>query len=295
MPLKTIVKEPLFQFLGLGFLLYSAVQGLAPEQLERTSENQIEVTKPALINYMQFRAKSFTPGNAEEHFEALDEQSKETLHADYVRDQVLYNEALSLGLDGNDEVIKRRLILKMEYVSAGFLQDMPEVKEEDLIAYFKENQETYRVPASMSFTHIFFSGEKNGFDAAKQMATHLLPQLNSQQVSFSDAAKYGDRFLYNRSYQDRPYTLVSNHFGGNFAESAFDNTTSENWQGPFISEHGAHLLYINDSKPSRIPQLEEVATAVLWDIRRSNKEHNKKINYEKMLSNYNIITREDVL
>ncbi|XZZ64234.1 hypothetical protein ACJJIF_21960 (plasmid) [Microbulbifer sp. SSSA002] len=74
---------------------------------------------------------------------------------DYIREEILYREAINLGLQEHDQIIRRRLIQKLDYVTGGFSSKIS-ITDEDLKNYFKLNQEKYRIEASITFTHVFF-------------------------------------------------------------------------------------------------------------------------------------------
>ena len=69
----------------------------------------------------------------------------------------MYQEALKLGLDKNDKIIKRRLIQKLEFYRSEMISD---VNEKDLIKHYHENINIYKINKKYSFRHTFFSETK---------------------------------------------------------------------------------------------------------------------------------------
>ncbi|KZL18382.1 hypothetical protein PsAD2_02606 [Pseudovibrio axinellae] len=286
--MRRLFSEPLIQFMVLGLVLFVAVELVAPDQLYSNDRKQIIVDDTALTQYMQFQAKSFTPDNAEQKFASLAPAEQNRLAQDYVRDQVLYREALALGLEKNDEIIRRRLIQKMEFIAKGFVEDAKPPSESDLNAFFAANRSDYIDEAAISFTHIYLPHHKESATKAAAEAETLLPRLNKNKTTANEASEYGKRFHFNRSYQVRTKTLISSHFGESFAKAAFSLKPADHWQGPIISQYGAHLLWVNASMPSRLPELSEVAPIVLQDYRRYQQGESKRLAYEKLRQTYKV-------
>ena len=112
----------------------------------------------------------------------------------YVREQALYREALSLGLDANDYIIKRRLIQKLDFISQGFAEAAIKLSAKEIEAYYTANKKAYYVQPSVTFTHVFFDAHKRGADQAAALARRGLAELNGKTVPFTDAPAHGDRF-----------------------------------------------------------------------------------------------------
>jgi len=286
--MKTFFSEPLVQFVIIGSLLFIALQTLTPQSVTGHDVYDIVVSDEALINYQQLQAKSFRKGAGKQLFHALPADEKKTLVNDYVRDQVLFREAIALGLDENDEVIRRRLIQKMEYINQGFYNEAPPITESALTAFFTENQSDYQVEASVSFTHIFFAHEKHGREKSKVMAQTLLFDFNKQPAAFTEASQFGDRFLFNRNYIERTENYIRGHFGGAFENSLFNLKPSSQWQGPFQSNYGSHLVLMTATSLARLPNLDEVSPLVLADAQRQQQESIKRQAFSELLQKYTV-------
>ena len=149
-----LIKEPLFQFLLIAFVLLLA-ERLILGNSYNDDQYRIYVDDQVLQQYLQIRAKAFNQSEAKNALSKLSEDMRQQLVDDYIRDEVLFREALALNLDNNDQLIRRRLIQKMEYLSQGFYDDIPVPTEADLRQYYQKNPEIYRQPAEITFTHIF--------------------------------------------------------------------------------------------------------------------------------------------
>jgi peptidyl-prolyl cis-trans isomerase C len=266
-----LIKEPLVQFLIGGIFLYSL---LAVFSAPVTEEDHyiIPVNESALLRYLQFQDKAFDSGGAKAALAAMDTTARDRLKADYIRDEVLVREAISLGLDKNDAVIRGRLIQKMDFILQGFMPPKQTIDDAEIAAYFKANSQNYQVDATATFTHVFFSKEKRGEVDAMQAAQNLLPLLNRGAVPFEKSGAYGDRFYFLRNYVTKPKRLLSDHFGSEMTAGIFAATPSDRWIGPFTSQYGTHLLLLRALAPSRTPRLAEVQGRVLDDLKRERRD-----------------------
>ena len=267
--MKKILKEPLLHFLviGLGlFVLYGFVAG----DDDAFDSKVIEVDRDRLLTFVQFRSRAFEPGAAAERLDALSPDELDRLIDDYVREEALHREALALGMDRNDYVIKRRMIQSIEFVTNGFVTAAVEVTDDDVQEYYEANREDYFVPPYVTFAHVFVSAEDRDPVAAAEQAEALLAELNAAQAPFSHAPRYGDRFPYFINYVERSPELVASHFGARMAEAVFSLRPSETtWQGPFESAYGAHLVMLVRKAEGRYPDLEEIADTVRRDAERT--------------------------
>lgn len=282
------LREPLVQFLLGGVLLF-AINGLINDN-DAGDAYSITVDDKALEQYYQFREKAFDDARAKASLAAMSAEDRTGLESDFIRDEILYREALALGMDDNDDVIRARLIQKMDYIILGIEGAEPSVTEAELQAYFDEHVEDYKLSPSISFTHVFFKNKDRGQGAATALAEAALMELRSKKVSFEGAAQYGDRFYFYRNYIGRTSEFITSHFGIDMMHILFDDTTKiDSWQGPYATEYGAHLVLISERKSARLPLLNEVAPAVLADYERQRREQVKVQAVEKLKSKYRIV------
>jgi len=283
------LQEPLVQFITIGVVLFYLVETFLPNEGGVDNPYAIEVNEPVLIKFLQYQKKSFNAAAADAHWQGLTADAKEALVNDFVRDEVLYREALNLGLDEDDQIIRRRLIQKLDYVTRGFITDVAKVSEGELEQFFADNKDDYKIDASVTFTHVFFDVSKHGDESAMAFAQETLQQLNDNKAPFENAPNFGDRFLFHRNYVDRTPAFVQSHFGDKLAENVFALPASnQQWQGPFVSKYGVHLVMVTKNLPSRMPELEEVAGLVLEGARRLKLDAARRDALEKMISKYSI-------
>jgi parvulin-like peptidyl-prolyl isomerase len=285
--MSKLLKEPLVHFLlvGLGLFLLNGYVGQGD-----TGEKTIMVDRPALLTFMQYRAKTFNPEGMGEILDRMSEEDMVRLVEDYVREEALSREALSLGLDENDYIIKKRLIQKLEFLTSGFVSASNDVSDEEIKNYYEEFKDRYFIRPIVTFTHVFFDAEKRGLEEAKALAEAGLIDLNNKKAEFSDAVKYGDRFPYHVNYVERELDFVASHFSKDFVEEILKlDVKSDTWAGPFESQYGYHLVLVADKIDGRYPKIDDIYDRVKADAiaEKIRKKSEKAI--QEIVSQYQVI------
>lgn len=287
--IKKLFREPLAQFLAIALLLFGGERWINAEDYAY-DQYRIEVGESELLQFMQQRAKTFKPDQAVAALARLKPQDRQRLVDDYVREEVLFREAMALNLDSNDPIIRRRLIQKMDYLAQGFYDQAEPLTEEDLRSYYAQNQQDYKKAAEATFTHVFISAQNRGGTEAQVMAAGLLKQLNTEKVPFENASRYGERFLYNRNYVNREDDEIASHFGASFQQQVFAFDSEQQWQGPVQSDHGWHLVLLVKNTDAYTPAFEQVSAAVLADRQRQQQRDIKRQAIDKLIAKYQIET-----
>jgi hypothetical protein len=266
--LKKIIREPLVHFLAIGVGLFVLFDLVAPEDNNLDSKT-IVVDRDALLTFIQFRSKAFNPEVAASRLDALEGAELDLLVKDYVREEALHREALALGMDQNDYVIKQRLIQSLQFITNGFVSAAVDVSDEEIAEYYEANRDDYYVDPYATFTHVYFSSDRHGPEQARQLAEAKLAELNDANVPFSESTRHGDRFLYNVNYVERTEDFVASHFGRAMAAAVFElEPDSERWHGPIESAYGQHLVMLTKRTAGLYPPLEDIADAVREDALR---------------------------
>tara|TARA_B110000211_G_scaffold121781_1_gene140506 strand:+ start:49 stop:924 length:876 start_codon:yes stop_codon:yes gene_type:complete len=288
--MRTLFKEPLFQFLFIALLLLLGERLINADDYAY-DQYHIEVDDTVLLQFMQLRAKTFKPEEAQQALDALSAEDRQRLVDDYAREEALFRDAMELNLDKNDQIIRRRLIQKMDYLAQGFYDEATPLTEEDLRKYYDEHLEEYKKLASGTFTHVFISTERHSSEQAQVIAAELQKTLNAESVPFENAPRYGERFLYNRNYVNRDDDEIGSHFGTEFQEQVFAFEVGDKWQGPVQSTYGWHLVLLVKNTPAYIPPLKEIAANVFADAQRQQQQQVKREAIDKLMARYQISDR----
>jgi hypothetical protein len=273
--MKSLYKEPLFHFLTIGLAIFVVYSVVNKEEVA-VSGNKIVVSSAEIERLNKTWSKKLKRPPTETELKGLVEA--------FIKEEVYYREALSLGLDKNDTILRRRLQQKMEFLSND-LADLITPDEEALKEYLRKNQEKYELPARVSFTHIYFSLDKRDAKAAEDAKT-VLSGLNALR-----APERGDSFMMQYDFvQETPFE-VERLFGKGFAEELFALGINT-WQGPIESGYGLHLVRISEKIDARKPELASVIEKVRTDwMFEQRKKTNKEI-YEKFKARYEIVVED---
>ena len=266
--MKNIIREPLVHFLAIGMGLFILFGLVAPAN-DNLDSKTIVVNRNALLTFVQYRSKAFNPEVAAARLDALSAAELDLLIADFVREEALHRQALALGMDANDYVIKQRLIQSLQFITNGFVNAAIDVSDEDVAEYYEANKDDYFVDPYITFTHVYFSTDRHGAEQARALAETKLAQLNSESVHFSESTRHGERFLYNVNYVERTADFIASHFGTPMATAVFElEPDSETWRGPIESSYGYHVVMLTRRTDGNQPELSEIEATVRDDAER---------------------------
>src|SRR5512140_3519396 len=142
MRIRQLLGEPMLHFLLIGFALFVAYNRLSPD---RSSGSRIVVTQGVVDDLTtQHVAARGRPPSATELRHLIDA---------YVREEILYREGVTLGLDRDDIVVKRRVRQKLE-VMAEEDASTAAPTDADLTAYLSAHRDRFIQPAVLSFEQI---------------------------------------------------------------------------------------------------------------------------------------------
>lgn len=268
-------KEPLLHFLIIGALIFFIFVILNKEE-SIVRGKKIIVSAGDIERLSSNWSKKWSRPPTETELKGLVDS--------YIREEVYYREALALGLDQDDTVLRRRLMQKMEFLS----NDLAELNPPDETAlsyYFLGNQEKYKLPARVSFTHIYFSPDKHGAKAFED-AKNVLSELNVLR-----APERGDSFMLQYDFVQETPSEVDRLFGKDFAEQLFKSEINI-WQGPIKSSYGLHLVRISEKIDSRMPELASVIDKVRTDWMFEQRQNMNKEIYERFKERYEIVIED---
>jgi peptidyl-prolyl cis-trans isomerase C len=184
-------------------------------------------------------------------------------------DDELVREGLALGLDRDDLVIRRILAQKMRLLAQ--LPARSEALEEDALAeYLEAHREIYRQAPRISLTHVFLSRQQRPATLEAD-ANALLERLRSEDVPADRAETLGDPFPLGRRLRAQTQRQLEKQLGPQFAERAMSLDPGV-WSGPVRSAYGLHLVFVEEKIPGRDPPLAEIRTQVEQRLRAERGE-----------------------
>lgn len=287
--LTRLLKEPLLQFAFIASILFTLNAQIWPEQNAHPSKKTVFVSRDDIANYLQNQSGVFDQATINKALQDMSPTKKQTLVDGFFREEALYREALTLGLDKNDPAIRRRMIQSISLMAEQLVAPSQPTLEQ-LQQYYLENSDNYRIDAAITFTHVFLKP-----DSSEAKVNQLLAKLNKDEVGFADSARYGDRFIYHNNYTQRTPEFISSHFGAEFSQAVFDNTNQLlQWSAAIKSEHGIHLVFIKERSIARNSSYEEVSGPVRDDYLQSQKEGARESAVLELIKSYDLQLSSDL-
>lgn len=262
---RTFWRQPLLHFLVAGAAIFAlnAIRGTP----EPAGSDRIVVTVAQVERIAGLWQQTWGRPPSESELQAL--------IRDHVREEVYYREALKLGLDVNDTVIRRRLRQKMEFFAT---DDAAGVSDEaELQRYFRENAEYYRTSPRYDFEQVFLA------TSDEQRAQQTLDALRAG----ADPASLGDEISLPRTMAHADEAAVARTFGSAF-HAALDSLEVGAWSAPVVSGFGQHLVRVSKKEPAIVPALDDVRGWVENDWQAQQYRLARDAAFEKMLARYDV-------
>ena len=267
-----LLKDPLVHFLLIGAALFALLRWQSDGGRENPQEILITAEQVTQLRQATAVLQGREPTRAE--LEQLVEPA--------IREEVYYREALALGLDVEDDEVRRRLVEKMQYLTEDLVDPEP-ASEEELRAFFDAAPERFLIPELVIFDQVFFSPSTRG-DALAGDVEEALAALRDG----AEPADVGDRTPLQERFEDAPRERVAVLFGEDMTNAVFTLPPGD-WSGPYQSDFGAHLVRVISRSVARQPTFDQVREqareAFAADRRRTANERA----YAEMRARYDVV------
>jgi hypothetical protein len=264
-------REPLVHFLAIGALLF-----LAFAWRGSSGANRVVIT-PGQIDAL---AATFTrtwqrPPTEDELKTQIDE---------YVREEIAIREAMAMGLDRDDTVVRRRLRQKLEFLAEDTIDATPP-SEAELHAWLDSHADSYRAEAEITFRQIHFSADRRR--SVEDDVRRVLDRLSRQNADVAIHA-LGDSVMLPPEITRATRTDLARQFGDDFA-AAVVNLEVARWAGPIRSAYGVHLVYVRERQDGHVPALADVRPQIERDVTVERRRKQLAAMYESLLERYLVI------
>ena len=265
--MKRVIREPLVQFMLIGIVVFLLFFRDTDRPLDRgVAQPVIEITKPVVDRLVAQFESTWTRPPTEAELSGLIES--------YVREEVLYREALVLGLDQNDPVIRQRLQMKMDFIGeAAAATEEPEADE--LAAWYAAHAAEFAPAARVSFEQVLL--------AAPAEAEAVRAALSAGE----DPAAVGRPTMLPGWMQGETAQAVDGQFGPGFFAEVVALPEGE-WAGPVDSAYGSHLVRRGAVAVPETPPLSEVRDAVLAAWRADRAKTLRDAQYAALRARYEV-------
>ncbi len=266
-----LLKDPLVHFLLIGAALFGAsawrgeVIRAGRERITITAEQVSKARDTAALA----QGRELSPAESNDLVESM------------VREEVLYREALALGLDKNDDEVRRRLVEKMNYLT----QDLadPASSPGELLDFYSALPELFTIPPLVSFDQVFFSPNERGETLEADAAAGLVALRAGKSPD-----QVGDHTPLRAAYDAAPRDQIRVLFGDQMAEALF-NAAPGDWAGPYRSDFGLHLVRLRSRTEARLPPYDEIAARVAEEFGAKRRREVNEAAYRRLRANYNVI------
>lgn len=264
---RSWLREPALHFVVIGLGLFGLHAAVAPRAVPTRIVVSASFIEGLRSEQMQRNGR---PPTAEEERGLIDR---------FIDDEVLYREAIALGLDRGDLIVRRRLVQKMEFVARGAAPER-EPSTAELQALLDAHAERYGAKAAVSFRHVFLSRDRHG-DAVHDDAVRALAALRAG----AEPGGVGDPFLQGASWKARTEPEVAVIFGDAFAKAVVALAPGA-WSEPIVSSYGEHLVRVDSRAPGGAPALSAVLARVREDWLSARREEDDRAAHRRLRARY---------
>jgi len=273
--LKAALKEPLLHFIALGALIFLGYELLRPGDDHPGAEIVVSDARAASMVQTFIRTWQRPPTESELN----------RLIDDYIKTEIFVREALALGLDRDDLIIRRRLRQKMEFFFDAS-EPVSDPTEQELSAFLAQHADQYRTDTLVTFTHVYLDPQRRGA-ATKGDAQRFLKELTNPDVNV-DPLTLGDPIMILRPrWEGAAQSELVGVFGTTFTRALLQQPPGQ-WVGPLASAYGEHLVKIDAFEWGVVPELERVRSQVESDWRVRARQARQEAAYQQLLKKYRV-------
>jgi parvulin-like peptidyl-prolyl isomerase len=271
--MRSILREPLLHFLLLGGLLFLFFEWRGSGG---PTSSRITIT-PGLVEHLASgfsRTWQRPPTDAE----------LKGLIDDYVKEEIATREAVGMGLDRDDTIIRRRLRQKLEFLVEDAASSAPPTDAE-LEAWLDAHPQSFRAEPQLAFRQVYVSPERRGASAGKD-AEKLLARLRARGKDATTDG-LGDASMLPSEQPLGPLREVARAFGDDFAQELMKIEPGQ-WTGPVESPYGLHVVLVQERVAGAAPQLAEVRPVVEREVLAERRKRDLDALYERLLEKYTV-------
>jgi peptidyl-prolyl cis-trans isomerase C len=268
------LKEPLLHFLIIGACLFGVYAWLNPDAMQ--SDKRIVVDQ-GQVNSLTMRFQRVWQREPSK-------QELQGLIEDYVIEEIYYREALAMGIDKDDPIIRRRLRQKMETYTDNLATTLAP-SEDELNQYLQQHPDKFKTQSRYSFQQVYINTD--------------IPedQLQAKLTSIQSALQSGESVdsgssLLPASFTDTDGFVIDRTFGQGFA-AQLDTLELNQWSPPLQSGLGMHFVMLSARQPGQLPALASIRDKVEREWRFDKAQEIDKVLRKKLLASYDVVVTAD--
>jgi hypothetical protein len=273
--MRKLLREPLVHFLALGAVVFLMFHfNASPDALQ---DSRIVVSPGKVVQLVTGFSRTWHRPPSEAELDGLIE--------DYVKEEVLYREALAMGLDKDDTIVRRRMRQKLEFLTEDTSAAAP-LTDQDLQDWLAKHPDKFRIEPAIAFSQVYFNASSRG-ESASAAALKTLAHLNSAGKSVA-SPELGDTTMLPHELPLSRVGEVASVFGDEFAQQIAQLPPGR-WAGPVPSGYGLHLVYVSERTEGRARPLAEVREAVQREWVAEQRKEIANETYSKLRKKYSVV------
>ena len=270
--IRKLLREPLVHFIALGALVFLLFHFNASR--DEVADGKIVVTPGKMEQLVTGFTRTWHRPPTRQELDGLVE--------DHIREEVFYREALAMGLDKDDTIVRRRMRQKLEFLTEqASTAALP--TDQDLQSWLDQHPDKFRVEPAIAFSQVYFNASRRG-ETAFAAAAKALAQLNTAAEHIA-APEHGDATMLPHELPLSRVDEVASVFGNEFAQQA-SQLEPGRWAGPVQSSYGWHLVYVSERTEGRSRPLAEVREAVQREWLEARRREVVDSTYSKLRHKY---------
>lgn len=267
------LREPLVHFMALGALVFLLFHFTASR--DQVPDGKIVVNLGKIEQLVTGFTRTWRRPPTQQELDGLVE--------DHIREEVLYREALAMGLDKDDTIVRRRMRQKLEFLTEE-ASSVASPTDQDLQSWLDKHPDKFNVEPAIAFTQVYFNPSHRG-GSASVAAAQALSQINGGKKTDSEL---GDTTMLPHQLPLSRVDEIESVFGKDFTQQILQMEPGR-WAGPVQSAYGWHLVYISARRAGSLRPLAEVRDAVQREWSAERREEIVNATYSKLREKYKVV------
>jgi parvulin-like peptidyl-prolyl isomerase len=263
------LKEPLLHFMLIGAAFFALYAWLNPGALQ--SERRIVIDEGRINSLAESFERTWNREPTQRELANLVDE--------FALDEIYYRRALSMGLDQNDAVVRRRLRQKLEFLASS-AATVVQPGDVELQGYLEQNADQYRRPDRYSFSQVYINATRSSAELEQRLEEVEEALKKGESVT-------GDSSLIATGFDDISAFQIDNTLGSGFT-AQLDGLPLNEWSAPLRSGLGFHFVNLYKREPGALPSLDEIRDVVLRDWSYEKEATVRKAIEQELLAAYDI-------
>jgi hypothetical protein len=273
--IRKFLREPLLHFIALGALVFLLFHFNADR--DAPQDGKIVVTSG--------KVEHLVTGFSRTWHRPPTQLELDGLFDDYIREEVLYREALAMGLDKDDTIVRRRMRQKLEFLTEEASTTVLPT-DRDLQSWLDQHPDKFRVESAIAFSQVYFNTSRRA-ESASVAAAKAYARLNRAGKNIAPE-ELGDPTMLPHELPPSRVDEVASVFGKEFAQQ-IAQLEPGHWVGPVQSSYGWHLVYVSERTEGRSRPLSEVREGVQREWLEARRKEIVDATYSKLREKYAIV------